>query len=122
MFRTGTFSPMGAAPQTITEESLKEIASGYDRENARAPVVIGHPDIDAPAVGRVEHLYVERGVLKATLKNTVSEFATFVKEGRYKRISISMFLPNSSANPKPGKMYLKHVGFLGAAAPAVPGL
>ena len=37
-------------------------------------------------------------------------------------MSISLFLPKSSANPKPGKLYLKHVGFLGAAAPAVPGL
>lgn len=65
---------------------------------------------------------MEGGILKATLQDTVSEFADVVKEGRYKRVSISLFLPKSSSNPKPGKFYLKHVGFLGAAAPAVPGL
>lgn len=122
VFRTGTFQPMGGEAQTITETNLREIADAYDRELAPAPVVIGHPETDAPAFGWVEHLYVEGGILKATLQDTVSEFANVVKEGRYKRVSISLFLPGSSANPKPGKFYLKHVGFLGAAAPAVPGL
>jgi hypothetical protein len=122
VFRTGTFQPMGGEAQTITETNLREIAEAYDRELAPAPVVIGHPETDAPAFGWVEHLYVEGGILKATLQDTVSEFADVVKEGRYKRVSISLFLPRSTANPKPGRFYLKHVGFLGAAAPAVPGL
>ena len=122
VFRTGTFQPMGGEAQTITEANLRQIASTYDRDLAPAPVVIGHPETDAPAFGWVEHLYVEGGILKATLQDTVSEFADVVKEGRYKRVSISLFLPGSSANPKPGNFYLKHVGFLGAAAPAVPGL
>jgi len=122
VFRAGTFKPMGGEAQTITEANLREIASAYDRDTAPAPVVIGHPETDTPAFGWVEHLYVEGGILKATLQDTVSEFADVVKEGRYKRVSISLFLPRSSANPKPGKFYLKHVGFLGATAPAVPGL
>ncbi|WP_386259669.1 hypothetical protein [Tabrizicola soli] len=122
VFRTGTFQPMGGTAQTITEASLRQIAATYDRELAQAPVVIGHPEIDAPAFGWVESLYVEGGILKATLQDTVAEFAEVVRNGRYKRVSISLFLPSSSANPKPGTFYLKHVGFLGAAAPAVPGL
>lgn len=84
--------------------------------------MIGHPATDAPAFGWVESLYVEGGTLKATLEDTATEFADIVKAGRYKRVSISMFTPNSAANPKPDTFYLKHVGFLGAAAPAVPGL
>lgn len=87
-----------------------------------APVVIGHPQTDAPAYGWVEGLYVQGGVLNATLEDTSPEFADMVKAGRYKRVSISMFLPKSPANPTPGSFYLKHVGFLGATAPAVPGL
>ena len=45
-----------------------------------------------------------------------------VKAGLYKRVSISAFPPQSAANRKPGRWDLKHVGFLGATAPAVPGL
>lgn len=122
VFRSGTFKPMGGEAQTITEANLREIASSYDQEISPAPVVIGHPETDAPAFGWVEHLYVEGGILKATLQDTAAEFADMVKGGRYKRVSILLFLPGSSANPKPGKFYLKHVGFLGATAPAVPGL
>ncbi|OIO04834.1 MAG: hypothetical protein AUJ49_02085, partial [Desulfovibrionaceae bacterium CG1_02_65_16] len=41
---------------------------------------------------------------------------------RFKKISASFYLPDSPANPAPGVFYLRHVGFLGAAAPAVKGL
>ena len=122
VFRSGKFIDMSGSSQTISDADLQAIASGYDRSLAPAPVVIGHPQTDTPAFGWVETLYVEQGVLKATLEDTVSEFADAVKAGRYKKVSISLFLPKSPANPKPGTMYLKHVGFLGAAAPAVPGL
>ena len=122
VFRAGTFSPMGMGPETITTENLREIAATYDPEVAPAPVVIGHPQLDAPAFGWVDQLYVADGVLKATLKDTAAEFADMVKAGRYKRVSVSLFTPKSTANPKPGSLYLKHVGFLGATAPAVPGL
>ena len=110
VFREGTFTATGGSQQTITAKSLSEIATGYDRNLAPAPVVIGHPEMDTPAYGWVEHLYVEGGILKATLEGTVSEFADMVKAGRYKRVSIALFLPNSPNNPKPGTFYLKHVG------------
>ncbi|WP_137128902.1 hypothetical protein [Rhizobium sp. FY34] len=122
IFRAGTFQPMAGQTATITEGELQRIAESYDVENHPAPIVIGHPHIDAPAYGWVDRLYVEGGKLKATIKDVVAQFAELVKEGRYKKVSISLHLPDSSANPKPGDVYLKHVGFLGAAAPAVPGL
>ncbi|MBX3597307.1 MAG: hypothetical protein KF874_07025 [Rhizobiaceae bacterium] len=122
IFRAGTFTPMSGKTATITENDLRRIAETYDPVNSPAPVVIGHPETDAPAYAWVDRLYVEGGKLKATVKETVAQFADFVKQGLYKRVSISLFLPDSSANPKPGEFYLKHVGFLGAAAPAVPGL
>lgn len=122
VFRAGTFSPMGGAPVTITDGELQQIASTYDKENYPAPVVIGHPAIDAPAFGWVDKLYVEGGILKATLEGTVAQFADWVKQGLYRKVSICTYLPGSTSNPKPGSFYLRHVGFLGAAAPAVPGL
>ncbi|TWD57485.1 capsid scaffolding serine peptidase GPO [Agrobacterium vitis] len=122
IFRAGTFQPMAGAQATITERDLQQIADNYDPVNYPAPIVIGHPAIDAPAYGWVDKLYVEGGKLKATVKEVVTQFADMVKEGRYRKVSISMFTPENTANPKPGEVYLKHVGFLGAAAPAVPGL
>ena len=80
--------------QTITAESLAQIAGNYDPENHPAPVVIGHPETDAPAFGWVDQLYVEGDVLKATIKDAAPEFVDMVKAGRYKRVSISLFLPN----------------------------
>lgn len=113
---------MAGKTATITEGELQRIAANYDAENAPAPIVIGHPATDAPAYGWVDRLYVDGGKLMATIKDVVAQFAELVKEGRYKKVSISLHLPESTANPKPGEVYLKHVGFLGAAAPAVPGL
>ena len=122
VFRAGSFTDIGGKKQTIKNQDLEEIASLYDPEEHPAPVVIGHPETDAPAYGWVSKLYVENGVLKAMLRDVVPQFYQSVKEGRYKRVSISLFLPTSTANPVEGKLYLRHLGFLGAAAPAVPNL
>lgn len=122
VFRAGTFKPTSGNTLSFSEEALQQIASDYDRDLAPAPVVIGHPDTDTPAYGWVERLYVQNGVLHATLEDTVPEFADMVKAGRYRKVSASLFTPNSRNNPKPGGYYMKHVGFLGAAAPAVAGL
>ena len=122
VFRAGTFTPMGGSPVTITESELQQLANTYDKEAYPAPVVIGHPMMDTPAYGWVDKLYVEGGILKATLEKTAAQFADWVKQGLYRKVSICTFLPNSTSNPKPGSFYLRHVGFLGSAAPAVPGL
>ena len=37
-------------------------------------------------------------------------------------MSASLYPPKHKSSPKPGASYLKHVGFLGAAAPGVKGL
>ena len=122
IFRAGTFSPMGVGSATISEKDLRDIVANYDKSLHPAPVVIGHPDADTPAFGWVDGLFVQDGIMKATLEETAPAFADLVKTGRYKRISVSLFTPKAPNNPKPGQFYLKHVGFLGAAAPAVPGL
>jgi hypothetical protein len=49
-------------------------------------------------------------------------FAEAVRDGRYRNVSASFYPPSAAHNPRPGVFYLKHVGFLGAAAPAVKGL
>ena len=50
------------------------------------------------------------------------QFAQLVNSGRLKKISASIYLGDTPGNPTPGRPYLKHIGFLGAQAPAVKGL
>jgi hypothetical protein len=49
-------------------------------------------------------------------------FAAAVRAGRYKKVSASFWPPGHPNNPVPDSYYLRHVGFLGAHAPAVKGL
>lgn len=122
IFRAGSWTDMGGRKAEFTEAQLQEIAAGYDPEDAPAPAVIGHPQNDAPAYAWVERVYVEGGKLKAILAEAAAEFVEWVKTGRYKKISVALYQPDAANNPTPGKWSLKHVGFLGGAAPAVSGL
>tara|TARA_R110000868_G_scaffold368852_1_gene631988 strand:- start:10797 stop:11927 length:1131 start_codon:yes stop_codon:yes gene_type:complete len=124
VFRPGTFKPMAGAPITYSVADLRAIADAYDPDTAPAPIVVGHPDLDAPAFGWVEGFDFDETSdrLYANLNDIEPAFAELVKAGRFKKVSMSFFAPEQSHNPVPGTWYPKHVGFLGAAAPAVSGL
>ncbi len=124
VFRPGTFRALGGQTVSYSPDDVAALAESYDPESAPAPVVVGHPKTDSPAYGWVKRLewdpQAER--LYADIGDIEPAFEQAVKAGRYRKISISLFPSASPANPRPGKPYLKHVGFLGGAAPAVPGL
>lgn len=124
VFRPGTFTPMQGSPITYTAADLKAIADAYDPAVAPAPIVVGHPDADTPAYGWVKGFEYDATAerLFADLHEIEPQFAGLVKDGRFKKVSMSFFSPQQSSNPTPGAWYPKHVGFLGAAAPAVSGL
>ncbi|MDP5307917.1 hypothetical protein [Paracoccus spongiarum] len=124
VFRPGTFKPMAGDPITYSAADLRAIADAYDPETAPAPIVIGHPDADAPAFGWVDRFDYDASAerLFADLTDIEPAFAELVKAGRFKKVSMAYFAPGQSHNPVPGTWYPKHVGFLGAAAPAVSGL
>lgn len=124
VFRPGTFQPMQGEPITYSAADLRAVADAYDPATAPAPIVVGHPDADAPAFGWVESFEYDTGSerLFANLHEIEPTFAELVKAGRYKKVSMSFFAPGQGHNPVPGTWYPKHVGFLGAAAPAVSGL
>ncbi|MEW5727730.1 MAG: peptidase [Pseudomonadota bacterium] len=103
--------------------SLVDVAAVYDPALHQAPLVVGHPQTDDPAYGWVTGLSFAEGVLQVEdVEQLNAEFADLVNGGAFKKVSASFFLPDSPNHPKPGTLYLKHVGFLGAAAPAVKGL
>lgn len=124
VFRTGTFTPMEGGSLTYSAADLKAIADAYDPETAPAPVVVGHPKTDAPAYAWAKSFDYDASAdrLYATVGEIDPAFSEVVKAGRYKKVSLSFFRPEDAANPVPGQWYPRHIGFLGAAAPAVAGL
>jgi hypothetical protein len=105
----------------FTEADLKATADAYDPALYEAPLVVGHPKLNAPAYGWVKSLAFS-GALDAEPDQVDPAFAEMVNKGHFKKVSASFFLPNAPENPKPGVYYLRHVGFLGAQPPAVRGL
>jgi hypothetical protein len=122
IFRAGIHQPMQGGALEFREADLAATAAAYDPALGEAPLVVGHPKADAPAYGWVRALRAEGGDLVAEPHQVEPAFAEMVQAGRFKKISASFYTPNHPSNPKPGAFYLKHVGFLGAAAPAVKGL
>lgn len=124
IFKPGRFTAVDGTNVEFTEADLQGSASAYDPDSDSAPLVVGHPKLDAPAFGWVKGLKVEGGHLVADVDPGTLEpaFAEAVRGRRYPKVSASFYPPAHPSNPKPGHYYLKHVGFLGAAAPAVKGL
>lgn len=122
IFKVGRHKPMFGDTLNFLDTDLEKIAANYDAKRHPAPIVIGHPQTDAPAYGWVTGLQVKEGKLVADFGDIEPEFSALVKAKRYRKVSASFWTPDAPSNPTPGQYALKHVGFLGAAAPAVPGL
>lgn len=97
---------------TWTEEDLKNIASSYNKNVKYAPLVIGHPENDAPELGKVERLIFCKGSLFAE-SEIDSALGKEIKFGRVNGISCAFYWINEEKNPIKGSgVYLRHVGFL----------
>lgn len=112
IFKTGIHTSSSGQTATYTRADLERIAATYAPAEYEAPNVIGHPAANAPAFGWVERLKVAGDKLLADFTQVPREFVEMVRAGRFKKRSISLF-PDGT---------LRHVGWLGAAAPAVAGL
>lgn len=115
IFKTGTHTSDKGVSKEYTLEDLNFIANSYKPEEDEAPIVIGHPEDNDPAFGWISSLSVSGDgnlIAEAPDDKLHPDFLTALKEGRYKKRSISL-TPD-------GK--LRHIGFLGAAKPAVKGL
>jgi hypothetical protein len=122
IFRAGTHTAMSGQELAFAESDVAATAAAYDASVYEAPLVVGHPKTEDPAYGWVGALEAKGGKLLASPRQVDPQFAELVAAGRFKRVSASFWAPGSKGNPKPGAYYLRHVGFLGAAAPAVKGL
>lgn len=112
IFRTGKHTDNSGKTKEWTEADLDNIVAKYDPSKHEAPIVIGHPKENAPAFGWIEKLKRVGDTLYALPKQLQSDFAEMVRQGLFKKRSISLY-PDGT---------LRHVGFLGATPPAVKGL
>jgi len=122
IFTPGQHTAMSGLSLNFTEADLIASANAYDPALHEAPIVVGHPKADAPAYGWVKDLHYAAEGLQADPHQVDVAFSEMVTQGRFKKVSASFYMPDSPSNPVPGVYYLRHVGFLGAQAPAIKGL
>jgi hypothetical protein len=122
IFRPGKHTAASGTTLEFSEELLRAAVEAYDPTLHEAPIVVGHPRDNGPAYGWIKSLSYSDGAIEAEPQQIDPEFAEMVTAGRFKKRSASWYLPDSPNNPKPGALYLRHVGFLGAQPPAVKGL
>lgn len=114
IFKAGKHTDSHGVTKDFTLDDLQKIVNNYNAKypEHEAPIVIGHPKTNAPAYGWIEKLELAGEKILAYPKQVVKEFEEAVKQGLFKKRSISLY-PD---------LTLRHVGFLGAVPPAVKGL
>lgn len=122
IFKAGLQTASSGERIKFSAADIAAIASGYDPALHEAPAVVGHPRDDDPAYGWVKALSADGDSLYAELDKVDPAFAELVNAGRFRKLSSAFYRPSDPGNPKPGQWYLRHLGFLGAIAPAVKGL
>ncbi|MGH9861984.1 MAG: hypothetical protein ACRD35_01025 [Candidatus Acidiferrales bacterium] len=114
IFRAGDYGERGA----WTPDDLDRLAAAYNPRVHAAPVVLGHPASDAPAYGWVRALRRAGDSLWAQLEKIDPALEALLRAGRFRQRSVALYTNFAPA----GGPYLRHLGFLGAAAPEVKGL
>lgn len=115
LFRAGEQTDSAGNTRTWTHDDLDQMIRNHTAETA-APIVLGHPKHDARAFGWTHELKRDGDLLLGKFEEVDNDFKEAVRAKHYRRRSISL-----GHDPESG-FYLRHVGWLGAAAPAVKGL
>lgn len=117
--KPGSYVDRKGAHVEITKDMLDTIidaTKSFAYQDNNFPLVIGHPETNAPAYGWInkDSVVNDNNVLIALAEddNLVPEFKTWFGKKLYKNVSVKL-RPDFS---------IAHIGFLGAAAPAVTGL
>ena len=116
-FKVGKVTDMAGKEHDFSEADLENLNEGIHEQlkaGYQPPLVKGHPKVDDPRVGSIVDSKVEDNVLKVKLDDVSNDFAEEVKKGGFKYLSASIY-----SNLKKG---LRHLGALGAHAPAMKGM
>ena len=117
IFRSGKHTDASGKTSEFPPETIQKMVDKYNQKTEssasyEAPLVKGHPRNNAPAEGWIEKLARRGNRLYAKVKDTRNEIVEAVRENRFRKVSVSLY-PD---------LMLRHVGLLGAAAPAVKGM
>lgn len=114
VFFAGTHTDNSGKTHTYTRDDLQQVVDNFVAN--KAPLVIGHPELDAPAYGWVSDVRLtDDDRLEIKADNVNVEFAKSVAAKAYPNRSVSLV--------RTGKgLSLRHVGYLGAAEPALENL
>ncbi|HKO43341.1 MAG TPA: hypothetical protein VJU84_08625 [Pyrinomonadaceae bacterium] len=121
IFSTGTHYDDAGGKHEIDAAFLDAVVTNLNLDQHEPPAVIGHPQHDAPAYAWGCALRRNGKVLEAQLCDADAQFEEMVRTKKFPKRSASFYLDPKTA---PGGQVpaLRHIGFLGAAPPAVKGL
>ena len=114
VFKAGSHIDSSGKPCTFTQADLDQMVSNHAL--GAAPAVLGHPKHDAPAYAWVGEYKRDGDTLFAKFKDINPAFEQGVKAGAYRNRSVSVY-PDKACGWR-----VRHVGWLGAAPPAIDGL
>jgi len=115
IFKVGEHTDSKGIKRIWTAVDLDKIVANFNSQKSKGvdiPAVIGHPEKTAPAYGWVSTVSRSGDSLYAEFEKVDTQFLEMVKQGKFKNTSISL----------DADLNLRHIGFLGAQAPAIPGL
>ena len=120
VFKSGDQTSAQGVQRHFSDKDLQQVIDTYNPSIHEAPLVIGHAgDNDSlPAYGWIKGFSKQGGDLYADVAFTDTA-KDLVKDGHYRKVSISFYSPDSAINPHKGKWSARHLALLGASAPAV---
>jgi hypothetical protein len=123
VFKAGDQTSAQGIQRTFSPKDLQQVVDTYNPSIHEAPLVIGHQgDSDSlPSFGWIKGFERNGDNLYADVEFTDTA-KDLVKDGHYRKVSISFYSPDSQINPHSGKWSARHLALLGAAPPAVKGL
>jgi hypothetical protein len=123
VFKAGSQTSAQGVQREFSPEDLDQVVESYDPSIHEAPLVIGHQgDNDSlPSYGWIKKFVRQGENLYADVAFTDTA-KDLVKDGHYRKVSISFYSPDSPINPHGKKWSARHLALLGAAPPAVKGL
>ena len=120
MFRAGPQISSTGQKMVFTEQDLDQVVNTYNPEQHEAPLIIGHDQDDGtPALGWVRKVWRKGKELWGKVELT-PKAEKLIRDGVFKKVSSSFYLPEAETNPTPGSLALRHLGLV--SIPAVKGL
>jgi len=123
VFKAGDQTSAQGIQRKFSPKEIQQVVDTYDTSIHEAPLVLGHQgDNDSlPSYGWIKNF--ERVGENLYANVAFSDLAKdLVKDGHYRKVSISFYSPDSQINPHKGQWSARHLALLGASPPAVKGL